>query len=138
MSDLHCPNLSVDTARLFREAEYYNICVFPVLLRTTDYTGLFKAIANRTGGVLFEGITREDQISNIFQLISGMAKYGECEIEWSSSKKCNTDDWNVKLATDKLNQETPVMTYKPHPKSLVKLVTDPKFLFLDRWLLELK
>ncbi|MEY3313477.1 MAG: hypothetical protein RLZZ578_997 [Bacteroidota bacterium] len=129
LSDLHCPNLSVDTARLFREAEYYNICVFPVLLRTTDYTGLFKAIANRTGGVLFEGITREDQISNIFQLISGMAKYGECEIEWSSSKKCNTDDWNVKLATDKLNQETPVMTYKPHPKSLVKLVTDPKFLF---------
>ena len=129
LSDLHCPNLSVDTARLFREAEYYNICVFPVLLRTTDYTGLFKAIANRTGGVLFEGITREDQISNIFQLISGMAKYGECEIEWSSSKKCNTDDWKVKLATDKLNQETPVMTYKPHPKSLVKLVTDPKFLF---------
>jgi outer membrane protein OmpA-like peptidoglycan-associated protein len=129
LSDLHCPNLSVDTARLFREAEYYNICVFPVLLRTTDYTGLFKAIANRTGGVLFEGITREDQISNIFQLISGMAKYGECEIEWSSSKKCNTDDWKVKLSTDKLNQETPFMTYKPHPKSLVKLVTDPKFLF---------
>jgi hypothetical protein len=72
LSDLHCPNLSVDTARLFREAAQHNICVFPVLLRTTDYTGLFKAIAQKTGGALFEGITKEDQIYNIFQLINGM------------------------------------------------------------------
>lgn len=86
LSDLHCPNLSVDTARLFREASQHNICIFPVLLRTTDYTGLFKSIAQRTGGTLFEGITREDQISNIFQLISGMARFGDCDIEWSSNK----------------------------------------------------
>ena len=129
LSDLHCPNLSVDTARLFREAKANNICVFPVLLRTTDYTGLFKAIASRTGGVLFEGVTKEDQISNIFQLISGLARYGECELEWISTTKCNTDDWNAKLAIDKTNQVSPSISYKPHPKSLVKLVTDPKFLF---------
>jgi outer membrane protein OmpA-like peptidoglycan-associated protein len=126
LSDLHCPNLSVDTARLFREAAQHNICVFPVLLRTTDYTGLFKAIAQRTGGVLFEGITKEDQISNIFQLISGMARYGNCEIEWSSIKKCNTDKWRIQIESKSL---TDIETYSPNPRSLIKLIAEPKFLF---------
>ncbi len=126
LSDLHCPNLSVDTARLFREASQHNICVFPVLLRTTDYTGLFKSIAQRTGGTLFEGITREDQISNIFQLISGMARFGDCEIEWSSNKKCNSDQMRIQIETKSL---TDVNTYTPNPRSLIKLTADPKFLF---------
>lgn len=126
LSDLHCPNLSVDTARLFREASQHNICVFPVLLRTTDYTGLFKSIAQRTGGTLFEGITREDQISNIFQLISGMARFGDCDIEWSSNKKCNSDQMRIQIETKSL---TDVDTYTPNPRSLIKLTADPKFLF---------
>ncbi|GDX66223.1 hypothetical protein LBMAG36_12900 [Chlorobiota bacterium] len=126
LSDLHCPNLSVDTARLFREASQHNICIFPVLLRTTDYTGLFKSIAQRTGGTLFEGITREDQISNIFQLISGMARFGDCDIEWSSNKKCNSDQMRIQIETKSL---TDVDTYTPNPRSLIKLTADPKFLF---------
>jgi outer membrane protein OmpA-like peptidoglycan-associated protein/WD40 repeat protein len=126
LSDLHCPNLSVDTARLFREAAQHNICIYPVLLRTTDYTGLFKSIAQKTGGALFEGITREDQISNIFQLISGMARFGDCEIEWSSNKKCNADQWRIQIESKSL---VDVETYTPNPRSLIKLTAEPKFLF---------
>ncbi|MFZ9688018.1 MAG: choice-of-anchor D domain-containing protein [Chitinophagaceae bacterium] len=126
LSDLHCPNLSVDTARLFREAAQHNICVFPVLLRTTDYTGLFKAIAQKTGGALFEGITKEDQIYNIFQLISGMARFGDCEIEWNGTQKCNTDKWRIQIESKGL---TDIEFYNPNPRSLIKLSAEPKFLF---------
>ena len=126
LSDLHCPNLSVDTARLFREAAQHNICVFPVLLRTTDYTGLFKAIAQKTGGALFEGITKDDQIYNIFQLISGMARFGDCEIEWNGTQKCNTDKWRIQIESKGL---TDIEFYNPNPRSLIKLSAEPKFLF---------
>ena len=126
LSDLHCPNLSVDTARLFREAAQHNICVFPVLLRTTDYTGLFKAIAQKTGGALFEGITKDDQIYNIFQLISGMARFGDCEIEWNGTQKCNTDKWRIQIESKGL---TDIEFYNPNPRSIIKLSAEPKFLF---------
>jgi WD40 repeat protein len=88
VSDLHCPNLNLDTARLYQDAEMNNISVYAVLLGTTDYSGLFTRVAAKTGGKVFEVVRTESQITNIFQEIERSEHNIPCEITWEGGPSC--------------------------------------------------
>lgn len=88
ISDLHCPKLTLDEVRLYQDAAKYNISVYSVLLGSSDYSGLFKRIAAKTGGKVFEFVTTETQITNIFQEIERREHNQPCDIVWESGGTC--------------------------------------------------
>jgi hypothetical protein len=96
VSDLHCPNLNLDEARLYQDAKAQGIRVFSVLLNTTDYTGLFKRIAENTNGEVFVNVRGIDAIYNVFEEIARKVSLQPCEIEWESGFGC-TQNSIIKL-----------------------------------------
>jgi WD40 repeat protein len=110
ISDLHCPNLNLDEARLYADAKANGIRVFTVLLGTTDYSGLFKRVAKETNGVVFENVRGETQIYNVFEEIARKLTVDPCTIEWQSDATCELKrelelKWNSSL--DKEIYNTP-------------------------------
>ncbi|MBK9248200.1 MAG: hypothetical protein IPM69_08845 [Ignavibacteria bacterium] len=95
ISDLHCPNLNLNTARLYQDAAKNNISVYAVLLGTTDYSGIFKRVAAKTGGQVFEMVRTETQITNIFQEIERREHYIPCVMTWESDIPCQAGNINV-------------------------------------------
>lgn len=91
ISDLHCPKLTLDEVRLYQDAAKYNISVYSVLLGSSDYSGLFKRIATKTRGNVFEFVTTETQITNVFQEIVRRERNLPCDIVWESGGNCIQD-----------------------------------------------
>ena len=81
VSDLHCPNLNIDEAKLIADAKKYNISIYTVLLGTTDYSKLFTRIAAGTSGKVFENVNDAQQIENVFDKIAIAENSEPCTIE---------------------------------------------------------
>jgi urease beta subunit len=110
ISDLHCPNLNLDEKRLYADAKANGIRVFSVLLKNTDYTGIFKRLAQNTQGEVFENVRSEDQIYNVLEEIVRKIYLDPCTIEWQSDGACELTrelefKWNSAL--DKEMYKTP-------------------------------
>jgi len=101
LSDLHCPNLNINETNLITDAKANNISIYSVLLGSNDYTGLFNRIAKGTSGKVFERVSNENQITNIFQEIERIERNEPCEIEWISESSCNS----LKTIVELLKQE---------------------------------
>ena len=88
ISDLHCPNLTVDEPKLIQQAKDNNIRIYSVLLGTNDYTGLFRRIASNTNGVVFENLKDSLEIEDVFNEILFREQNDPCEISWKSNFPC--------------------------------------------------
>lgn len=88
ITDLHCPVYNLDTNRLFADAARENISIFTVIIGTTDYGGLFRRIAKRTQGEVFENVRSETQIKDIFQQIAIRNSSEPCGLTWISDTLC--------------------------------------------------
>ncbi|PKL78481.1 MAG: hypothetical protein CVV25_11360 [Ignavibacteriae bacterium HGW-Ignavibacteriae-4] len=88
ISDLHCPNLKINEQKLFEEIYNNDIRVYTLLLRTTDYTRLFARIAKESNGKVFENISSNSEIENIFKHISYLEQNDTCFITWKSTLPC--------------------------------------------------
>jgi hypothetical protein len=88
ISDLHCPNLTVDEPKLIQQAKDNNIRIYSVLLGTNDYTGLFRRIASNTNGVVFENLKDSLEIEDVFNEILFREQNDPCEISWRSDASC--------------------------------------------------
>ena len=88
VSDLHCPNLNIDEAKVIADAKKYNISIYTVLLGTTDYTKLFSRIAAGTSGKVFENVKNAQQIENVFDKIAIRENSEPCTIEWQAQPTC--------------------------------------------------
>jgi WD40 repeat protein len=93
ITDLHCPNLNLDEARLYADAKANGIRVFSVLLGTTDYSGLFKRVAKETKGEVFENVSGETQIYNVLEEIARKLTLEPCTIEWQSDFICKSSNF---------------------------------------------
>ncbi len=123
VSDLHCPQLNLDETKLYQDAAQQNIAVYTVLLGTTDYSGLFKRVAARTGGKVFENVKTETQITNIFQEIERKEHYIPCEITWESGPNCFSTipfELTWKSASNSI-------TYGIPDSKIARLLVDPPF-----------
>ena len=98
VSDLHCPKLNLDEQQLYADAAKENISVYSILLHADDYTGLFKRVAANTGGKVFEKVSTETEITNIFQEIERREHYAPCEITWQSGLACLAGTVTAELA----------------------------------------
>jgi WD40 repeat protein len=124
ISDLHCPNLNLDEARLYADAKANGIRVFSVLLGTTDYSGLFKRVAKETNGVVFENVRGETQIYNVLEEIDRRLTLEPCTIEWQSDATCELTR-EVEL---KLNSALEKEIYKIHYNGIASLEVKPNFI----------
>ena len=87
ISDLHCPNLSLNEQKLFQEAIDNNIRIYTILINTTDYSGLFSRITDQTHGLLFENVG-SNIIENIFEKIAYREQNDPCDISWYGEIGC--------------------------------------------------
>jgi hypothetical protein len=125
ISDLHCPNLTVDEQKLFNEANQNNIRIYTLLLGTNDYSGLFGRIAKQTNGLVFENV-KNDNIEYIFDRIAYREQNDPCEIYWENNSKCNqVIDFNV--LNKSLSLETK-FTYRVNEDQTVKLNFNNNFI----------
>jgi len=90
ITDMHCPHFEFDEARFYADAKRENIRAYTVILGSNDYRGLFKRIADNTGGKIWENVTQASQIDDIFKQI-GIEAQGvtPCELQWQSAPECD-------------------------------------------------
>jgi WD40 repeat protein len=125
VSDLHCPNLNINEAKLIADAKTYNISIYTVLLGTTDYSGLFTRIAAGSGGTIFENVRNETEITNVFEKISQIENNEPCEISWESRIQCFSKYINVELNLKSLKSNS---TYNQSTKAIASLMVNPSFI----------
>ncbi|PKL77418.1 MAG: hypothetical protein CVV25_14565, partial [Ignavibacteriae bacterium HGW-Ignavibacteriae-4] len=125
VSDLHCPNLSLDEQKLFQEAIDNNIRIYTVLINTGDYTGLFKRISDKTNGVLFENVRNGSEIEVIFKKIAYIEQNDPCEISWNSNVNCK-DRINLNIF-NKTNSLFASYNYRIAKDQIVNLELDTYF-----------
>ncbi|NBP66166.1 MAG: VWA domain-containing protein, partial [Bacteroidetes bacterium] len=86
-----------------------------------------KEISFRTGGLVFDNVTTvkeaEDVYRKIMQYATGVFP---CEVTWQSDYRCNKSNVQISFEYGKLLSET---SYEPNENSIIKLTTDPKFLY---------
>ena len=128
VSDLHCPNLNVDTTQLYKDAATQNIAIYSVLLGTNDYSGLFSRIASHTGGRVFENVRTNTIIANVFQEIERNEHYPPCEVTWQSESGC------LSRVTASLNYgiATSYSTYSKPNNAIASLKITPSFIAYGR------
>lgn len=104
VSDANYPKPNLDTVQLYKDATDRNISIYCILLNTNDNSGLFKHIAARTGGKVFEFVSSEIEITDIDQEIERRERYTPCEITWQSSNTCKVETdvqltWNFQTVS---------------------------------------
>ncbi|MBN8574767.1 MAG: choice-of-anchor D domain-containing protein [Candidatus Kapabacteria bacterium] len=127
VSDLHCPNLNIDEAKVIADAKKYNISIYTVLLGTTDYTKLFSRIAAGTSGKVFENVNDAQQIENVFDTIAIRENSIPCTIEWEAQPAC------IPRKEIELNWENVRIkdNYQIPPLSIMSLETSPNYWHFD-------
>lgn len=86
-----------------------------------------KEISFRTGGMVFDNVTTVKQAEDVYRRILQFAiGVSPCEISWQSTYRCNNAKVQVSVEFNRLLSES---VYEPNEKSLIKLTTEPKFLY---------
>lgn len=86
-----------------------------------------KEISFRTGGMVFDNVTTVTQAEDVYRRILQFAiGVSPCEISWQSTYRCNNSKVQVSMEFNRLLSES---VYQPNEKSLIKLTTEPKFLY---------
>lgn len=123
VSDLHCPNLYIDEARLIADAKKYNFAIYTLLLGTTDYSGLFTRFATATQGRVFENVMNSKDISSSFMEMTIQENNGPCEISWQGEINCNFIEVNFQMNWLEFIGK---IKYKQPKKGIVSLQVTPK------------
>jgi WD40 repeat protein len=90
ITDMHCPHFEFDEKQFYADAGRYDIHAYTIILGSNDYNGLFKRLADRTGGRIFENVRKPEQIDDIFAQIGIDVQQGSgCDIEWQSKLACD-------------------------------------------------
>jgi hypothetical protein len=88
ITDLHCPLLNLDKAKLYADCAAQNISVYFILLNTSDM-GYAKEITDQTGGLTFENVSTSADIDKVtLKIVSSAVNDIPCEITWISSTSC--------------------------------------------------
>lgn len=123
VSDLHCPNLNIDEAKLIADAKKYNISIYSVLLGTTDYSSLFKRIADATQGHLYENVKSLGDINNTFKNLIIKENNIPCDITWESGLNCNNGMINLILNYQQFSSS---INFRNPQNSIFNLEFNPK------------
>lgn len=89
LSDMHCPQLNVDEARVAADCRAAGIKVFTVLLGTVDVTGLFRRLALATGGDVLENVTDNVSLHRALLDVVLRVTSAPCSVEWTSAASCS-------------------------------------------------
>jgi outer membrane protein OmpA-like peptidoglycan-associated protein len=86
-----------------------------------------KEISFRTGGMVFDNVTTVKQAEDVYRRILQFAiGVSPCEISWQSTYRCTNSKVQVSMEFNRLLSES---VYEPNERSLIKLTTEPKFLY---------
>ncbi|MFN3195779.1 MAG: choice-of-anchor D domain-containing protein [Chlorobiota bacterium] len=126
VSDLHCPNLSIDEQELIQQAKDNNIRIYTVLLNTSDYTGLFTRISDNTNGVVFENVSDSSEIEDIFKGIVFREQNDPCEIVWKGKKTCSKQ-FNITITNKSIFMEK-IFVHQISDHQRIKIKAIPYFI----------
>lgn len=91
------PNFEPDTWKIIFNAVQNKIQVFSIVVGIPSTPSL-KEITLHTGGVLYEKVKAEDELSKIFiKILQLVHRFQFCEIEWMSDQKCFGNSHQVEM-----------------------------------------
>jgi WD40 repeat protein len=121
------PNKEPDVDAIVNEAIRQNCSIYSVVVGMRAPQCL-KDISTRTGGLWFENVTTQEQVTNIYKLILLVAEEIQpCIIEWASEKICSYKNIDVVLRYLPIGLIAQT-TYLPPENSIVQLVFEPNYL----------
>jgi len=88
ISDLHCPQLNINEQQLAADCRAAGIKVFTVLMGTVDFTGMFRRLAQATGGDVLENTTDSSALNRAVLDVVMRLTSAPCKIEWQSKASC--------------------------------------------------
>jgi WD40 repeat protein len=129
VSDLHCPNLNVNEAKLIQDAKDNNIAITAILLGTNDYSGLFTRLADATGGLVYEYAEEETEIDKIYEEIISYSKMEPCKISWESDAPCTSGYTSVEISFDNQKAKS---EYENPIENVASLQAEPRFIYFGK------
>lgn len=121
------PNSEPMVDEIVNEAIRQNCSIYSVVVGMKAPQCL-KDISTRTGGLWFENVTTQEQVTNVYKLILLVAEEIQpCVIEWESEKMCLYTDIDVVLRYLPIGLIAQT-TYLPPANSIARLVFEPNYL----------